>query len=292
MEDCVDITNILKSTSLRATCIGAFASTLIACATSATPQLADARRAYDDAEASTAPKRAPGALAEARVALDRAEQEHKDNPGSEREAQLAERAKHKARMAEARADGHVTRAERVAADRPRSNVSDEHPRNNVSDERARDNTRSERVAERRTPRDEKHANAALQSLAQVANVKEEPRGIVITLSGSLLFPSGEEEVSPVANRSLDQVADALAKQPSETTFQVEGYTDNSGSETQNRDLSEQRARAVAERLERSGIDPDRIRVIGRGEDGPIASNDTSEGRASNRRVEIVVDRPN
>jgi len=287
----VDLTHILRSTSLRATCIGAFASTLIACASTATPQLADARRAYDDAEASSAPRRAPGALAEARVALERAEQEHKDNPGSEREARLAERAEQKARMAEARAEGRVTRAERVD-DRPRSNVSDERPRNNVNDERARDNVRDERVERRAPARNEKQANAALQSLAQVANVKEEPRGIVITLSGSLLFPTGEEEVSPVANRSLDQVADALAQQPRETTFQVEGYTDNSGSEDQNRDLSEQRARAVAERLERSGIDPDRIRVIGRGEDGPIASNDTSEGRASNRRVEIVVDRPN
>ena len=288
----MDLTHILSSTSLRATCIGAFASTLIACASTATPQLADARRAYDDAEASDAPRRAPGVLAEARVALERAEREHKDNPGSEREARLAERARDKAQMAEARAEGRVTRAERVA-ERPRSNINDERPRNNMSDERVRDNVRSERVGERNTEaRDEKHANAALQSLAQVANVKEEPRGIVITLSGSLLFPTGEEEVSPVANRSLDQVADALAKQPRDTKFQVEGYTDNSGSEDQNRDLSEQRARAVAERLERSGIDPDRIRVIGRGEDGPIASNDTSEGRASNRRVEIIVDRPN
>src|SRR5688500_3966966 len=103
MEDCVDRTNILSTTSLRATCIGAFASALIACASSATPQLADARRAYDDAEASTAPTRAPGALAEARVALERAEQAHKDDPGSEREARLAERAEQKARAAEARA---------------------------------------------------------------------------------------------------------------------------------------------------------------------------------------------
>jgi outer membrane protein OmpA-like peptidoglycan-associated protein len=123
----------------------------------------------------------------------------------------------------------------------------------------------------------------------VANVKQEPRGVVITLSGSVLFPSGERELSPVARKSLDQVADALAAQPSTTTFQVEGYTDDSGSPKQNEELAQQRAKAVADHLVQSGIDPSRIQIVSHGEHNPIANNDTAEGRASNRRVEIVVE---
>jgi OmpA-OmpF porin, OOP family len=110
------------------------------------------------------------------------------------------------------------------------------------------------------------------------------------LSGSLLFPNGDKEMSPIANQNLDQVAHALAEQPRDATFDIEGYTDSTGSEQENQALSEQRAQAVADKLQQSGIDPSRITVVGRGEAAPIADNGTPEGRASNRRVEIVVER--
>ena len=66
------------------------------------------------------------------------------------------------------------------------------------------------------------------------------------------------------------------------------HTDSSGSERENEKLSQQRAQAVADRLQHEGINASRIRVQGRGEAQPIADNDTAEGRAANRRVEIVV----
>jgi outer membrane protein OmpA-like peptidoglycan-associated protein len=257
----MQLTNSLKTHWLRTVGAGVLTASCLACGASTTTQLADARRAYDDAAASPASTRAPGALADARVALDRAEEAHDADPGSQREAQLAERAERKAHDAQARADvGDRYVAERVV------------------------------VKERRVAHNPKRANAALQSLAQVANVKEESRGVVITLSGSLLFPSGEERVSPIADQSLDQVAHALAQQPEDTTFAIEGYTDSSGSESENQQLSARRAQAVANHLTDSGIDPSRISVVGRGEAEPIADNDTNEGRASNRRVEIVVSR--
>ena len=81
----------------------------------------------------------------------------------------------------------------------------------------------------------------------------------------------------------------LAEQPKDTKFLVEGHTDNSGEARQNKQLSAQRARAVADQLEQSGIDRDRIEVEDYGETRPIAGNDTPEGRASNRRVEIVIE---
>ena len=246
-----------------------------ACGGSTTSQLTDARRAYDEAEQSPARTRAPGDLADARVALDRAEAAHDDDPGSAREARLAERAARKARVAEAHGEA-ISERRAVVSAKTDTRRADE--RSDVAPERR---ARADRRAER-------NANGALQSLASVANVKEEPRGVVITLSGNLLFPTGERDVSPIANRSMDQVAHALAQQPEDTTFDVNGYTDNTGSDAENQRLSAQRAQAVADRLTQEGISASRIHVEGRGEAQPIADNGTTEGRTANRRVEIVV----
>jgi outer membrane protein OmpA-like peptidoglycan-associated protein len=194
---------------------------------------------------------------------------------------LADRATRKARIAEAHGDSAVEHPVVVARTRPRAEVVDNTPPDRMYE-------RSEHVKVRTNDR---RANASLQSLAQVANVKETPRGAVITLSGSLLFPSGQEDVSAIGNQSLDQVAHALAQQPSDTSFKVEGYTDSTGSESQNLELSNQRAQAVADRLAEAGIDASRVRAEGRGEAQPIADNTTPEGRATNRRIEIVMSRP-
>jgi len=153
--------------------------------------------------------------------------------------------------------------------------------------------REERVvAEKRADnraRDNGEAGAALQSLAKVATVKQESRGVVIILPDSTLFSARNEEISAGAHNDLNQVADALKQQPADTTFHVQGYTDSTGSDAENQKLSTKRAQAVAERLEQAGIASSRIRSEGRGEADPIASNDSEEGRAANRRVEIVVD---
>jgi outer membrane protein OmpA-like peptidoglycan-associated protein len=288
---------------------GVLASAFFACASATTPQLADARRAYAEAEDSPAAERHPGQLTRARVALDRAEAAHDQDPGSAREARLAERAEYRAKMvgrpdadddlartreevradvAEDRREAALTeREEAAAAEREQAQLDRERiaaDRNAMRavDERPVPSARSTKAADRK-------AVNALQNLGQVANVKEEPRGVVITLSGSLLFPTGDRNLSPVARKSLDQVAHALAEQPADTTFQVEGYTDDSGSPKQNDQLAEQRAKAVADHLVQKGIDPSRIHVVSHGEKAPVANNDTAEGRAANRRVEIVVD---
>jgi outer membrane protein OmpA-like peptidoglycan-associated protein len=291
------LTTMLKNHVGRILAGGVLAAAMMACSAGPTRQLADARKAYDDAENSPAGERNPRDLERARVALDRAEAAHDDDPGSVREVRLSERAEYRARMvtdtevrarhdhvavvdADHAADAREDRAE-VAADRART----------------REDAKTVAVTRDGTPVavktndkvQDKKAASALQNLGQVANVKQEPRGVVITLSGSLLFPSGEREISPIARQSLDQVAHALAQQPSTTTFQVEGFTDNSGSPQQNDQLAKQRANAVADHLIHSGIDASRIQVVSHGEHDPIANNDTPEGRATNRRVEIVVE---
>ena len=74
----------------------------------------------------------------------------------------------------------------------------------------------------------------------------------------------------------------------DSTIEIVGHTDNTGTAALNQDLSQRRAGAVADQLRAAGVPSRRIVAIGRGEDFPIASNLTPEGRALNRRVEIVI----
>ena len=84
------------------------------------------------------------------------------------------------------------------------------------------------------------------------------------------------------------VATVVMAHPELTRVIVEGHTDSQGDDQHNKELSQRRAQAVASVLINSGVNPGRIRSIGRGEDQPIASNLTPEGRQLNRRVEIVI----
>jgi outer membrane protein OmpA-like peptidoglycan-associated protein len=134
---------------------------------------------------------------------------------------------------------------------------------------------------------ERSASAALKSLDEVARVKEESRGIVITLSGSVLFATGEHSLLPIAKEKLREVAQALLEQ-GDSTILVEGHTDARGSSDKNHELSLLRAQEVRGYLVSQGIPTNNIRAEGLGEERPIATNDTAEGRANNRRVEIIV----
>ncbi len=124
------------------------------------------------------------------------------------------------------------------------------------------------------------------ALAKLAAVKEEARGLS-SLSGSVLFASDQAVLLPEAQTRLDQVAQALLANK-ERTIIVEGYTDSRGSDDHNLDLSRRRAEAVRSYLTSRGYEPDRISARGMGKDSPVASNSTAEGRANNRRVEIVI----
>ncbi len=130
---------------------------------------------------------------------------------------------------------------------------------------------------------------AQADLAKLAAVKEEARGLVITLSGSVLFASDKSELLPTAQNRLSQVADALL-QTKERKLTVEGHTDSQGSSSYNQDLSQRRADAVRSYIISRGYPGDLIQANGIGKDRPIADNASPEGRANNRRVEIIVDR--
>jgi outer membrane protein OmpA-like peptidoglycan-associated protein len=131
---------------------------------------------------------------------------------------------------------------------------------------------------------EKTAAAALASLDQIARVKEEARGTVITLDGSVLFLSGKAELLPIAQRKLDDVAKALNDINENQKVVIEGHTDSNGNDDSNLRLSQQRADAVRTYLVSRGVKAERVTALGKGEAQPVASNDTAEGRANNRRV--------
>ncbi len=135
---------------------------------------------------------------------------------------------------------------------------------------------------------EKRAAKAMADLAAFASVKQEPRGMVITLSGGVLFASAKWELLPAARVKLNQVAEALIKEDPLSKIVVEGHTDSQGGTDFNQKLSEQRAEAVREYLVSRGIAADRLTSEGFGFQRSIADNKSPEGRANNRRVEIVV----
>lgn len=138
---------------------------------------------------------------------------------------------------------------------------------------------------------ERRAADALRSLAEIGSVREEARGIVITLAGAALFAAGQHSLLPLAKEKLRDVAQALLEQ-GDSLITVEGHTDSVGPSGRNHDLSLLRAQEVRGYLVSQGIPIANIRATGLGEERPVASNDTAEGRATNRRVEIVVNPKN
>lgn len=151
-------------------------------------------------------------------------------------------------------------------------------------------TQEQQLADERARRAdaEKRAAEAAEMLAKFATVKQESRGMVITLSGNVLFETNKSKLFPAAEVKLSEVAKALTQQDPDSQIVVEGHADSQGEDQHNLELSQARAEAVREYLVGHGIAADRIVAKGYGEERPIADNKSPEGRANNRRVEIVV----
>jgi outer membrane protein OmpA-like peptidoglycan-associated protein len=137
------------------------------------------------------------------------------------------------------------------------------------------------------------AQAESQRLAaQLENMQasQTSRGIVLTLQ-DVLFDTGKAQLKSGAERSLDQIAAFLGEHP-ERSVQVEGFTDSQGTDEYNLELSQSRADAVAMAIIKRGIDAQRVRAMGYGEEYPKASNANAGSRQLNRRVEIIVSNGN
>ena len=111
--------------------------------------------------------------------------------------------------------------------------------------------------------------------------------LILNMPGNVTFTTGNSSINAGFYQVLDSVA-IILKEYSDTTITVIGHTDSVGDEAYNQGLSEQRAQSVASYLRSQGVVGQRFNVMGYGEQSPIASNSTKEGRAQNRRVEITL----
>ena len=257
-----------------------FAGLLVSCSASLPPsELVSARQAYQQASTGQAAQLVPAELHKAQIALDAAEKSFKEDPDSYRTRDLAYVADRKSKIAEALA---VTAAENAATAQAKKDyeATQAEIMKKTNDQLA--------IAQKAQLDAEKAAADAQADLAKLAAVKEEARGLVITLSGSVLFASNQSTLLPAAQDRLNKVADALLV-TKERKLTVEGYTDSQGSASYNMVLSQKRADVVRTYLISRGYPGDLIQARGIGEESPIANNNTAEGRANNRRVEIVVD---
>lgn len=114
--------------------------------------------------------------------------------------------------------------------------------------------------------------------------------LIVTMPQDILFAVNSATLTGSLRSDLYAVAQNLVDYP-DTSIDVVGHTDNTGEAAFNQDLSSRRADAVAAILSDGGVSYARLRSYGRGEDQPVASNLTDEGRAQNRRVELII-RPN
>ncbi|WP_305909540.1 OmpA family protein [Methylomarinum sp. Ch1-1] len=131
--------------------------------------------------------------------------------------------------------------------------------------------------------------AKLRARLEGTGVRVQRQGdnLKLIMPGNVTFATDSSNVSPGFYPVLDSVAIVL-KEFDETTINISGYTDSTGSDMYNQELSERRANSVASYLVRSGVHHGRIQARGFGERYPVASNDSEAGRSQNRRVEISI----
>ena len=126
------------------------------------------------------------------------------------------------------------------------------------------------------------------SLSEVLETRREARGLIVNLS-DVLFDFNQATLKPGAREKLSKLAGILLAYPGAYRLQIEGHTDSVGSQDYNQKLSEDRAEAVHDYLINAALPADRmVGVRGFGKIRPVATNDTPEGRQTNRRVEIVI----
>ena len=260
---------------------------IAACAaTTPTPELVSARQSYDQARVDPNAKLVPDSVLSAKQALDKAEAVHEKSPQSDEDRSFSYVAQRRSELSMALGANAKAQQDQAASTAQYGQLQDTLRTSAV----AQLGVERGALAQSQTGLAEANARAAraMESLAKIAQVKEEARGMVITLSGQVLFVTGKAELLPAAQDQLTVVAKALQDQGEIKPIVVEGYTDSVGSESTNMKLSQDRADAVRSFLVSKGLPSDKLSAVGKGKSNPVASNDTADGRANNRRVEIIV----
>jgi outer membrane protein OmpA-like peptidoglycan-associated protein len=191
-----------------------------------------------------------------------------DEANTKQQAQDAQLA---AAQAQAAADQQA--AERARADARAAEAEAQEARAHQQTQQANDQT--EQIRER-----------LKAQLNQVLATRESARGLIVNMS-DVLFDFNKYTLKPEAREKLAKVSGILLAYPG-LTLQVEGYTDNIGTDDYNQKLSEQRADTVRDYLVSQGVGQPNVTATGYGKNDPIADNSTNDGRAQNRRVQMVV----
>ena len=210
-------------------------------------------------------------------------------------------AKHLAYLAEQRAEiaSNTARARQLDAEIQQAGSETDRLRLQARTREADDATKRAQLAQQQAMTAEQRAaqqQAAARSAQERVGVLENQlreleaqqteRGLLVTL-GDVLFAFDKAELSAQAAPRLDKLANYLTQFPDRKML-IEGYTDSVGSDAYNLSLSERRAQAVRSALMQRGVDGARISARGYGKAHPVADNGSADGRAMNRRVEIVI----
>jgi len=260
--------------------------------------LVDARSEFQQAKTGVAIQLDPTDVHEADLALQKAEQAWADQPDDPNTIDLAVIAQRKAQIAEAQAQAMKSQQDAESAKRDLMNVTASQLQNARGQldqtKQALNKTQEQLQSEQQLSAAQKAQLADMEAklkdardtIAKIAAVKDDDRGMVITLQGEVLFKTGKWDLKAGAMAKLDQIAEALKGK--EQPIVVYGFTDNVGAIDMNMDLSQKRAQSVRDYLVTKGIPQDLITAQGKGPADPISDNGSVEGRASNRRVELVV----
>ncbi len=278
----------------------AFLVALIACAGQrpAPKSLVDARDELSRAKNGVAAQLDPTDVHVADLALQRAEAAWNDSPDDPTTIDMAVIAQRKAQIAQAEAATMKARQDAEAGKRELLNFTStqlQSARGQLDQTKnALNKTQEQLQAEQKSAEEQRKQLANLEAklkdardtIAKIAAVKDDDRGMVITLQGEVLFKTGKWDLKPAAMAKLDQIAEALRGK--EQPIVVFGFTDNVGTRENNMDLSLKRATVVRDYFVTKGIPSDLLSAQGKGPDEPVSDNNSVEGRAANRRVEIVV----
>jgi outer membrane protein OmpA-like peptidoglycan-associated protein len=243
---------------------------------------ADQQRAQADQERAQAER-----MRESQMRLrEAADREAQARVKAELEAERAQRIKAERASEADRAELAQLRAQQAQRELEQAREAQSQLKKELEEERQRAKAQAQALAEEQRARSEAQQNVR-GALEEVASVRQEARGLVVTLAAPLLFTVNDSTLLPAAQERLDAIADALRASGNES-FRIEGHTDSRGREAYNLELSRRRAEAVRAYLLSRGVDADQIRAFGYGEHRPVTTNATAEGRAINRRVEIIL----
>jgi outer membrane protein OmpA-like peptidoglycan-associated protein len=134
---------------------------------------------------------------------------------------------------------------------------------------------------------DKQAKKIEDELGKTAKVERVGEGIKLTFNSQLLFDFGKANLMESNKADLEKLAETLKEYPN-TDLLIVGHTDDVGSASFNQTLSEKRASAVSSQLSAMGVSGNRLKIEGKGESIPTATNDSESGRSQNRRVEIAI----